>query len=119
MPRPKKTGDGESSGSRTLAINNNSMNILHPFTLSILLFFAQQATFAKSIRPEGFKLGTPLNPLGAKMETGVGLKEIESYSRVFGFTDKDKDGKHSKVEYVDNGNYLNLISGRNIQCFRQ
>ena len=86
------------------------MNILHPFTLSILLFFAQQATFAKSIRPEGFKLGTPLNPLGAKMETGVGLKEIESYSRVFGFTDKDKDGKHSKVEYVDNGNYLNLES---------
>jgi len=41
------------------------------------------------------------------MEAGVGLKEIESYSRVFGFTDKDKDGKHSKVEYVDNGNYLN------------
>jgi hypothetical protein len=86
------------------------MNILHPLTLSILLFFAQQATFAKSIRPEGFKLGTPLNPLGAKMETGVGLKEIESYSKVFGFTDKDKDGKHSKVEYVDNGNYLNLES---------
>jgi len=41
------------------------------------------------------------------MEAGVGLQEIESYSRVFDFTDKDKDGKHSKVEYVDNGNYLN------------
>ena len=44
------------------------------------------------------------------MENGVGLKEIESYSRVFGFTDKDNDGKHSKVEYVDNGNYLNKQS---------
>jgi len=41
------------------------------------------------------------------MEAGVGLREIENYSRVFGFTDKDHDGKHSKVEYVDNGNYLN------------
>ena len=64
------------------------------------------ATYAKSIRPE-LKLGTPLNPLGAKMEGGVGLQEIESYSRFFDFTDKDNDGKHSKVEYVDNGNYLN------------
>ena len=41
------------------------------------------------------------------MEGGVGLQEIESYSRFFDFTDKDNDGKHSKVEYVDNGNYLN------------
>lgn len=86
------------------------MNILHPLTLSILLFFAQQATFAKSIRPEGLKLGTPLDPLGAKMESGVSLQEIEEYSRFFNFTDKDKDGKHSKVEYVDNGNYLNPLS---------
>ena len=44
------------------------------------------------------------------METGVGLKAIESYSRVFGFTDKANDGTPSKVEYVDNGNYLNKQS---------
>ena len=71
------------------------------------MFLVLHATYAKSIRPEGLKLGTPLDPLGAKMEAGVGLREIESYSRFFDFTDKDKDGKHSKVEYVDNGNYLN------------
>ena len=41
------------------------------------------------------------------MEAGVGLQEIENYSRVFVFADKDNDGKHSKVEYIDNGNYLN------------
>ena len=71
------------------------------------MFLVLHATSAKSIRPEGLKLGTPLDPLGAKMEAGVGLREIESYSRFFDFTDKDNDGKHSKVEYVDNGNYLN------------
>ena len=82
------------------------MKTLQSLAPSIFLFLVLHATSAKSIRPE-LKLGTPLDPLGAKMEAGVGLREIESYSRVFGFTDKDNDGKHSKVEYVDNGNYLN------------
>jgi Ca2+-binding EF-hand superfamily protein len=80
---------------------------LHPLAHSIFMFLVLHATYAKSIRPEGLKLGTPLDPLGAKMEAGVGLQEIEGYSRFFNFTDKDNDGKHSKVEYVDNGNYLN------------
>jgi Ca2+-binding EF-hand superfamily protein len=79
---------------------------LHPLAPSILLFMVLHANHAKSIRPE-LKLGTPLGPLGAKMEAGVSLQEIKSYSRVFDFTDKNNDGKHSKVEYVDNGNYLN------------
>jgi Ca2+-binding EF-hand superfamily protein len=83
------------------------MNALHPLTHSILLFLALHATYAKSIRPEGFKLGTPLDPLGAKMEAGVDLQKIEGYSRFFDFTDKNNDGRHSKVEYVDNGKYLN------------
>jgi Ca2+-binding EF-hand superfamily protein len=71
------------------------------------MFLVLHATYAKSIRPEGFKLGPPLGPLGAKMKDGVDLQKIEGYSRFFGFTDKDNDGSHSKVEYVDNGNYLN------------
>ena len=82
------------------------MKALHPLARTVFLFLVLPIAYAKSIRPE-LKLKTPLDPLGAKMEAGVGLKEIESYSRVFGFTDKDNDGKHSKVEYVDNGNYLN------------
>ena len=82
------------------------MKTLQSLAPSIFLFLVLHATSAKSIRPE-LKLGTPLDPLGAKIEGGVGLQEIESYSRFFDFTDKDNDGKHSKVEYVDNGNYLN------------
>jgi hypothetical protein len=83
------------------------MNTLRHLTHSIFMFLVLHATYAKSIRPESFKLGTPLGPLGAKMETGVDLQKIEGYSRFFNFTDKDNDGKHSKIEYVDNGNYLN------------
>jgi hypothetical protein len=83
------------------------MKARQTLTHSILLFLALHATCAKSIRPEGFKPGTPLGPLGPKMEAGVDLQKIEGYSRFFGFTDKDNDGRHSKVEYVDNGNYLN------------
>ena len=82
------------------------MKVLFLFAHSIFPFLVLPAIFAKSIKPE-LQLGTPLDTLGAKMEGEVGLQEIESYWRFFDFTDKDKDGKHSKVEYVDNGNYLN------------
>jgi Ca2+-binding EF-hand superfamily protein len=83
------------------------MNTLRLLTHSIFMFLVLHATYAKSIRPEDFKQGTHLDSLGAKMETGVDLQKIEGYSRFFGFTDKNNDGRHSKVEYVDNGNHLN------------
>lgn len=47
-----------------------------------------------------------LERLGAKLETGVSGEQMEDYSRTFGFTDRDDDGRHSREEYVDNGRYL-------------
>ena len=47
-----------------------------------------------------------LKLLGAKGVPGAKKNEIQNYRRLFGFTDRDKDGKHSKTEYVDNGRYL-------------
>jgi Ca2+-binding EF-hand superfamily protein len=47
-----------------------------------------------------------LKLLGAKGIEGAQNREIQSYRRLFSFTDKDKDGKHSKTEYIDNGRYL-------------
>ena len=44
--------------------------------------------------------------LGAEGIKGAKESEIRNYQRLFGFTDRDKDGKHSKTEYVDNGRYL-------------
>lgn len=47
-----------------------------------------------------------LQLLGAEGVGGAKQSEIQNYRRLFGFTDRDKDGKHSKAEYVDNGRYL-------------
>ncbi|MEC7356953.1 MAG: hypothetical protein VYC09_00795 [Verrucomicrobiota bacterium] len=47
-----------------------------------------------------------LKLLGAKGVSGAQKKEIQNYRRLFSFTDRDKDGKHSKSEYIDNGRYL-------------
>jgi hypothetical protein len=44
--------------------------------------------------------------LGARIWDGVSERQIENYRRVFGFGDTDKDGKHSKKEYIENGRYM-------------
>jgi len=44
--------------------------------------------------------------LGAKIWDGVSERQIENYRRIFGFGDADKDGRHSKKEYIENGRYM-------------
>ena len=43
---------------------------------------------------------------GAKLVEGVSERELAGYRRVFGFGDTDRDGRHSKKEYVDDGRYM-------------
>lgn len=62
----------------------------------------------------GVPVTTILHRLGAKMETGVSEDQLEGYRRQFGFTDGDSDGRHSKTEYIENGNYLNRQARRGI-----
>ena len=62
----------------------------------------------------GTKVATVLKQLGAEMEQGVTLGQIEGYSRHFDFADRDRDGRHSKEEYIDNGRYLTPQSRRGI-----
>ena len=47
-----------------------------------------------------------LKMLGARGLEGAAGRTLEGYRRVFGFTDFDKDGRHSKTEYVDRGRHL-------------
>lgn len=47
-----------------------------------------------------------LKLFGARGTEGVSERTLEGYRRVFGFTDSDKDGRHSKKEYIDGGRYL-------------
>ncbi len=46
------------------------------------------------------------NAMGAKRETGVTDEQLAAYSKHFDRTDADRDGKHSKKEYVEDGSYL-------------
>lgn len=62
----------------------------------------------------GISVASILESLGAKMETGVSADQREGYNRQFGFTDRDGDGRHSKTEYIENGNYLNPQARRGI-----
>ena len=47
-----------------------------------------------------------VNLLGAKIWEDVNERQIKNYRRVFGFGDTDKDGRHSKKEYIENGRYM-------------
>ena len=43
---------------------------------------------------------------GAKVLEGVPDRALANYRRIFGFGDADKDGRHSKKEYIDDGVYM-------------
>ena len=47
-----------------------------------------------------------LTRLGATLERGVDAETLDGYARQFDRTDKDRDGKHTKAEYVDRGPYM-------------
>jgi pimeloyl-ACP methyl ester carboxylesterase/Ca2+-binding EF-hand superfamily protein len=50
---------------------------------------------------------TILERLGAKMENGIPGDQWDAYARRFNLIDQDGDGRHSRVEFIENGNYLN------------
>ena len=80
-------------------------------TTLIALFFTGCNTTNK-IAKKKLKDITSLKPkeivilLGARIWDGVSKRQIENYRRVFGFGDTDKDGRHSKKEYIENGRYM-------------
>jgi len=47
-----------------------------------------------------------LQRLGAKLESGSTPDELDSYSSHFDRMDLDKDGRHTKAEYIDKGSYM-------------
>ncbi|MDA8967687.1 hypothetical protein N9F76_00190 [bacterium] len=44
--------------------------------------------------------------LGAKFEKGTTLETLNHYANQFDRTDPNRDGKHTKAEYVDGGRYM-------------
>ena len=47
-----------------------------------------------------------LQRLGAKLEWGCAAKEFDGYSNHFDRMDTNRDGKHTRAEYVDKGGYM-------------
>jgi len=47
-----------------------------------------------------------LQRLGAKLERGSEAKELDAYSSHFDRMDTNRDGKHTRAEYVDKGDYM-------------
>ena len=92
-----------------------------PFAAVLFLstFHAVVAEQTPGKAPDQVKIGgatvaSILEQLGARMEHGVPSKQMEGYSRHFSLLDKDGDGRHSKVEYIENGNYLTPQARRGI-----
>ena len=61
---------------------------------------------------EGISTRMILKLFGAIVRHGGTESELAKYRRVFGFSDTDKDGRHSKKEYIDDGAYLTPQSRR-------
>ena len=47
-----------------------------------------------------------LQLLGAELEGGAVAKDIDAYSSHFDRTDPNRDGKHTRAEYVDKGTFM-------------
>lgn len=52
--------------------------------------------------------------LGIRRETGVTNEDLVNYSRNFDRSDANRDGKHSKTEYIENAGYMNPMARRGI-----
>jgi len=55
-----------------------------------------------------------LKMLGARRDAGATDKQLASYSRHFDRSDADRDGKHSKKEYIEDGNFMTPQARRGI-----
>ncbi len=55
-----------------------------------------------------------LNLLGAKRDAGATDTQLVSYDAHFNRTDSDKDGKHSKKEYIEDGEFMTPQARRGI-----
>ena len=84
---------------------------------AILLIVSQPASAKDAAKPKSRYTGEKieiagrnildiLNMLGAKREEGVSDKQLTAYASHFDRSDRNKDGKHSKKEYIERGGFM-------------
>ncbi|MCP4260592.1 MAG: hypothetical protein GY774_24150 [Planctomycetes bacterium] len=76
--------------------------------ISIQAVYAQPPSPARNAPTKvgNVPVANVLQRLGAKLERGCSTKEFDGYSSHFDRTDPDRDGKHTRAEYVDKGGYM-------------
>ena len=82
--------------------------------LTVGRLFAEAFRGDSSSRIAGHTPQQILAMFGAKGLSGVSVRQLGMYSRVFGFMDTNRDGRLSKKEYIDDGRYLTPQARRGI-----
>ena len=75
-------------------------------TAQAVLAQPQPPTDTKPLTVGNVPVAKILAKLGARLEKGVSPGERDGHARQFDRTDTNRDGKHSRKEYVDGGRYL-------------
>ena len=65
-----------------------------------------QAFLISAARIGGHEPQQILSMLGARGRDAVTDRQLAGYRRIFGFMDANRDGQHSKKEFIDDGRYL-------------
>ena len=87
---------------------------LLPLFCLFSVVFAQPNTGKKKERIGGHSPRQVLNLFGFQGILGITDQQVASYRRVFGFSDINRDGRHSKKEYIEDGFYLTKQSRQGI-----
>jgi Ca2+-binding EF-hand superfamily protein len=82
------------------------VTLLLPLFCLVSVVFAQPYTGKKKERIGGHSPRQVLNLFGYQGVLGITDQQVAGYRRVFGFGDVNRDGRHSKQEYIEDGFYL-------------
>ena len=90
------------------------VTLLLPLFCLFSVVFAQPNTGKKKESIGGHSPRQVLNLFGFQGILGITDQQVASYRRVFGFGDANRDGRHSKKEYIEDGFYLTKQSRQGI-----
>ena len=90
------------------------VTLLLPLFCLVSVVFAQPSAGKKKERIGGHSPRQILNLFGYQGILGITDQQVASYRRVFGFGDANRDGRHSKKEYIEDGFYLSKQSRQGI-----
>ena len=94
--------------------NRLRVTLLLPLFCLVSVVFAQPSAGKKKESIGGHSPRQVLNLFGFQGILGITDQQVASYRRVFGFSDINRDGRHSKKEYIEDGFYLTKQSRQGI-----